>query len=603
MRRPAIYLSNAITALVFATFLSGFLPAVQAVSPLESLLDAHQEDPLPPDEAFQLQLSRSAENKGYIAQWTIADGYYLYREKMNISAAGQLAVMDKPIGNTITDEFFGTTQIFRHQVQVPFRLTAINETIEVRYQGCADLGICYPPIVKQIAYSDIVAVTSNGLSPPFSALPASEQTQIAERISGQSLFLIVIGFLGAGLLLAFTPCVLPMVPIVSGMITSSRHLSTYRAFMLTLFYVLAMALTYAVAGVLVGLSGANLQIWVQTPAVIGVFVAIFVLLSLSMFGLYPIRIPAVIQNRFSQAGNEQKGSMFGAMIMGSASALIVGPCVTPPLVGTLLFIAQTGSAVIGGVALFSLGIGMGIPLLAVGASLGKWVPKPGPLLDRINVLFGVLLLAVAIWLLDRVIPPIATQLLAGILLVLAAIHFLSAKQERGAGLYAWRGLGTAMIIYGVMLLAGVAAGGSSFIAPLKPFVQNGRHIEQVLAFTRVEDFAELQRHLHAAAQTGQPVMFDFYADWCVTCKEMEAFTFNQAKVQEALAPFVVLQADVTQNTAENRLLLKHFDVFGPPAILFFDRDGQELRQARLVGFVSAEKFIAHLALLQATQTS
>lgn len=550
------------------------------------------EEPLPPDEAFRLSLFRD-DSGDFIAHWDITDGYYLYRDKMKVDIEGSAVAINPPDGRKITDEFFGETWVFRHAVDVPFTMNPEppnSAVVRVSYQGCADLGVCYPPITKVISLASVTSVTLPSAAGP----PVSEQFEIAGKLHHQNLFIVVVSFLGFGLLLALTPCVLPMIPILSSMITQSGSGSTARAFTLSLSYVLAMALTYAVVGVIVGITGGNLQVWFQMPPVLLAFTAVFVLLALSMFGFYELKVPARVQNYFSKAGAGRKGSVTGAAVMGGASALIVGPCVTPPLVGALLFIAQTGSAVTGGLALFSLGLGMGIPLLAVGTSLGRWLPKPGEALNMTKNLFGVLLLGVAIWLLDRILPAVMTQVLSGVLLVMTAVYLLGSGGLLSGWKHFRRGAGVIVLAYGLMLLIGAAAGGSSFLRPLEPLAGAEQAHGTGLSFTRVGTVADFERVRQSAVAAGRPVLLDFYADWCVTCKEMEAFTFSRREVRQVLSGVVLVQADVTANRDEDKVLLEHFDVFGPPAILFFDTQGKELVHSRVVGFMPAEEFKQHV---------
>ena len=588
-----------LTALLWLCVLTGaWAPYTAAQTSLFDQLmgTPGDEEPLPPDEAFRLHLERHA--NGGTAYWEIAKGYYLYRDKTKIKYGDATAQLKFPPSQTMRDEFFGETQVYRELLEVPFAVDVPSDSdgmLSITYQGCADLGLCYPAITKKVRFMELALVDAPAADPQTSA-PVSEQFRIAEYLLDKSLLAIILSFLGFGILLAFTPCVLPMIPILSGVVISGNAMgSTKRALALSLSYVISMALVYAIVGAIVGATGENFQIWFQTPWVIGVFSAVFVLLALSMFGLYEIKMPAVIQNRFMSAGAERKGRLSGAAIMGAASALIVGPCVTPPLVGALLFIAQTGDAVTGGVALFSLGLGMGIPLLAVGSSLGKWLPRPGAVLDMIKILFGILLLGVAVWLIDRVVVVAISQLLAGILLLSTASYLLWSDVVISGWKYVWKGIGIGILVYGLMLLVGAATGGSSFLTPLEKLSMGGAmEPHQSLAFTRVSSVADLQQALNRAQQQQRSVMLDFYADWCVSCKEMEAFTFSKPQVHQTLSDTVLLQADVTANNASDQALLAHFNLYGPPAILFFNRRGEELERSRVVGFMSATEFVVHV---------
>jgi thiol:disulfide interchange protein DsbD len=434
--------------------------------------------------------------------------------------------------------------------------------------------------------------------------PISEQDSIAASLASGNIILTLLTFFGLGLLLAFTPCVFPMIPILSGIIIGQgEKITTGKAFSLSLAYVLAMAATYTVAGVLAGLFGANIQVWFQNPWVLGVFAGIFVLLSLSMFGFYELQMPNAIQSRLTEVSNKQKGgSLVGAAIMGLLSALIVGPCVTAPLVGALIYIGQTGDAVLGGAALFFLSLGMGAPLLVIGTSAGKLLPRAGAWMDATKAVFGVLLLGVAIWLIERVIPEAVTLVLAAALLIISAIYMgaLEPIREAASGwMRLWKGIGIIMLIWGAIMLFGAASGGSDLLQPLKGIhgssaAMTTEQAQNELHFRKVKSLADLEQAVDEARGNGQPVMFDFYADWCVSCKEMEKYTFTDPGVQKALEGVMLLQADVTANDAQDKELLANFGIIGPPAILFFDKKGVEKRNYRVVGYKPAEEFAAHI---------
>jgi thiol:disulfide interchange protein DsbD len=430
----------------------------------------------------------------------------------------------------------------------------------------------------------------------------SEQDQIAEVLKGGNLWLIVAAFFGFGLLLAFTPCVFPMIPILSGIIAGQGpDITTRKAFTLSVVYVLAMALTYTVAGVLAGLFGANLQAVFQNPWILSGFALVFVALAFSMFGFYDLQLPSSLQSKLAEMSNKQEGgTLIGVAIMGLLSALIVGPCVAPPLFGALIYISQTGDAVLGGVALFALSLGMGAPLIAIGTSAGKLLPRAGAWMDAVKAVFGVLLLAVAILLLERILPAALSMLLWGLLLICSAVY-MGALTQLPAGVSGWsmlwKGLGVFLLIYGALMLVGAAAGGKDTIQPLRGLAVGGAGGGggEHAAFKRVKTVADLDRELAAAAAAGKPVMLDFYADWCVSCKEMERYTFSDAAVIQEMGRFALLQADVTANDAADQELMQgRFGIPGPPAMLFFDSAGSELRNFRLVGFKPAAEFAEHL---------
>lgn len=567
---------------------------------------------LDPDVAFELRTEVEGADT-ILAHWQIADGYYLYRERMRFTLAEGSGVTlgspEMPAGKIKDDEYFGRMEVFYHDVLARLPVArgtpaATTVALDVVYQGCADAGLCYPPITKRVSLN-LPAASGTGSPDPVQpgtaeAPPASvalpEQDRIARSLASGNTWLMMLSFFGFGLLLTFTPCVFPMIPILSSIIVGQgENIGTGRAFTLSLIYVLAMAATYTAAGVVAGLFGANLQAAFQNPWILITFSVVFVLLALSMFGFYDLQIPASWQAKLAGASSRQQGGTFlGVGIMGFLSALIVGPCVAAPLAGALIYIGQTGDAVLGGMALFALSMGMGAPVLLVGTSAGKLLPKAGPWMEAVKAVFGVLLLGVAIYLVERMVPAWIALLLWGALLMVAAIY-LGALDTLGADAGGWRrlrkGAGLVMLVYGVMLVAGGAGGGNDVWQPLKGLASGPageRH--EGLAFQRVKGSRGLDAALRLAAGQGRPVMLDYYADWCVSCKEMERYTFSDADVQAALGDTVLLQTDVTANDAEDQELLKRFNLFGPPAILFFGPDGQERPNYRVVGFMKAQRF-------------
>jgi thiol:disulfide interchange protein DsbD len=434
----------------------------------------------------------------------------------------------------------------------------------------------------------------------------SEQDQLANMIKSGNFMLTLLIFFGSGLLLAFTPCVFPMIPILSSIIAGQGDsITTRKAFTMSLVYVLAMALTYTVAGVVAGLFGSNLQAAFQNPWILSTFAVVFVALSFSMFGFYELQMPNAIQSKLTEISNRQQGgTLTGVAIMGFLSALIVGPCVAAPLMGALIYIGQTGDAVLGGSALFALSMGMGAPLLVIGTAAGKLLPKAGGWMDAVKAVFGVLLLAVAIWMLERIIPAQVSMLLWAALLIVSAIY-MGALDSLPQGISGWRrlwkGIGLIGLIYGALLLVGVASGGGDALQPLKGIGFGGvggsaqtSVAQQKLPFKNIKGLDGLNRELQAAKAEGKVVMLDFSADWCISCKEMEKYTFSDPGVQQALHDVVLLKADVTPNDELDQALLKNFGLIGPPSILFFDRNGEEKRNYRLVGFLKPDKFKAHV---------
>ena len=574
---------------------------------------------LPPDEAFRLDVAvRDADH--IAASWVIAEGYYLYRDKFEFALEPVKGVSLRPVkmpeGELKQDEFFGEIQVYHEVVDVDLALQreagpATPVTLVVKYQGCAEAGVCYQPMSKRIelmlppadgSSAATLPATDTGPAESTPAASLSEQDAIARRLKDGNLIATLLAFYGFGLLLSFTPCVFPMIPILSSIIVGQgASITTYKSFILSLVYVLAMAATYTLAGVVAGLFGENLQAVFQNPWILSSFAAVFVLLSLSMFGFYDLQMPSFIQNRLSSVSNRQRsGSLTGVATMGFLSALIVGPCVAAPLAGALIYIGQTGDAVLGGLALFTLSMGMGTPLIAIGIGAGKLLPKAGIWMDRVKAVFGVLMLAVAIWLLERILPPSLTLALWSALLILSAVYLRAMDDlpvEATGWARLWKGVGLFSLTYGVLLLIGAASGGSDPLRPLENVRASsggGQAVAEqahALPFKQIHSLSDLQRELDAASRAGKPVMVDFYADWCISCKEMEKYTFGDARVQQALKDFVLLQADVTDNNEDHKALLKRFGLFGPPGILFFDAKGQERKDLSVVGFKKPDAFL------------
>ena len=624
---------------------------VAALAALASILGGGNTDDefLDPDEAFTLS-SRVLGGQRLRLSWAIADGYYLYRDKFQFNIADgdgmALGAIEIPSGEVKRDEFFGTVEVFHRQAQaiIGIERTEPKPTavvLEVRYQGCAEAGLCYPPITKRINFnlpamavaadrlkatagpvdakaSSAVAAAENQPSTAVTAVPSediaaaavmaatsegklSEQDRIARSLALGNRSLVWITFFAFGLLLAFTPCVFPMVPILSGIIAGQGdRLTARRGFVLSLVYVLAMALTYALAGVIAGLFGHNLQATFQNPWLLGAFSGVFVLLALSMFGFYDLQLPTSWQSRLARfSSSQQGGTLVGVGIMGMLSALIVGPCVAPPLAGALIYIGQSGDAVLGGTALFALSLGMGAPLLVIGTSAGGLLPRAGPWMNTVKHVFGVLLLGVAIYLLERLMPAWVAMMAWAALFIVAAIY-MGALDDLQPGVSGWRrlwkGTGLVMLVYGVLLMAGAASGGHDVLRPLQnvslPSGDTGEPAQ--LAFKQVKGMQGLEAELKAASTAGKPAVLDYYADWCVSCQEMEKYTFSDPGVKAALANAVLLQTDVTANDRHDRALLKHFGLFGPPAILFFGPEGTERIGYRVIGFMNAERFRAHV---------
>ena len=615
---PPNPLKKAGTVWLWWTLLAMLLAGPAAAGLFDRFGGPAQERVLEADQAFRLTIS-ALDPLTLQARWVIEPGYYLYRDKFRLELldAQGIAItsLEIPVGEPKDDPYFGPQQVFHGEATIIARLQRSADSpgaVEVKayYQGCAEVGVCYPPLSQTVAvalsaYSpEESGETANSPRPAGEELgerAEAEQDRLA-RLLGEQRFLAIPAFFGFGLLLAFTPCVFPMVPILSGLIAGQgANLTRRRALMLALTYVLAMSVTYTVIGVLAALLGQNIQAWFQNSWVIGIFSSLFVLLALSMFGFYDLQLPAFLQHRLTEWSNRQRGGHYaGVAIMGFLSALIIGPCVAPPLIGALTFIAVTGDIALGAVALFVLSLGMGAPLLIIGASTGHWLPRAGHWMERIKAIFGVMLLAVALWLLERILPAALIMVLWATLFIVTATY-MGALQPVAHGAPSWRmlvkGLGVVLLIYGVLLLVGVAAGGRDPWQPLRgvSFTANAREAPRSM-FRPVKTVADVERAVREAG--GRPVMLDFYADWCVSCKELERFTFSDPAVRTTLADMAALQADVTAHDAADQALLQHFGIVGPPAILFFGPDGRERREQRVVGFVDAAGFSHHLRTLQ-----
>lgn len=566
--------------------------------------------PLPPEQAFRFEVIAASPTE-LLARWTMPKGYYLYRDKTVLTSGDAGVVLGAPrwpAGVMHKDEHFGDVTVYFDQVELPVPIARTNAAagtlaLTTEFQGCEDGGVCYPVMTRTISL-DLPAASADQLAAAkssFVATPAvasneqSDEQRLAATLSGNRL-LSLLSFFGFGLLLAFTPCVFPMIPILSGIIAGAGdNISTRRAFVLSLVYVLASCFVFTLAGVLAGLAGANLQAAFQKPWILVSFALLFVLLALSMFGFYELQLPSRWQSKIVDVSNRQQGgSLAGVAVMGVLSALIVGPCVAPPLAAAVLYISQTHDPLFGGLALFVLSLGMGAPLVIAGTAAGKLLPRAGAWMDAVKAVFGVTFLGLAIWMLSRILDPVWIMLLTGALAVGSGVY-LGALERLPEGASGWRSLwkafGVLLLILGAAELIGAAAGSRDLLQPLKGFAGSGGAAgESHLSFRTIKTVADLERELAG----GKRVMLDFYADWCVSCKEMEKFTFSKPEVRRALDGVILLKADVTANDEADQALLKRFGLFGPPATIFFGADGQERRGARLIGFEDADKFVARV---------
>lgn len=586
---------------------------------LPGLGGSKQPNFLPPDQAFTLQVTvRDAHTLQ--ANLNVTPGYYLYRDKIKFEIkdnAVRIQSVNLPRGEMKQDPSFGNVEVFHAPIQAEITLNrprdaATGIILNATYMGCSEDGLCYPPINKTVQLdlpdaktglrmtpaSTIAEVPPQSAITPLPAAPATENTRIAQLFKDGSFWLIVSFFFGAGLLLALTPCVFPMIPILSGIIVGRGHkITRMHAFVLSLAYVLGMAITYAAAGVAAGFSGSLISNALQTPWVLGSFSALFVLLSLSMFGFYEFQLPTALQSKLSGASNRLHGGhLSGVFVMGALSAIIMGPCVAAPLAGALLYIGQTHDATLGGVALFALALGMGAPLLLIGTSAGVLLPKAGAWMESVRKFFGVMLLAMAIWIIQPLLPISLQMLLWGALLIFSGIYLrvLDTLPHNAGGWHRlFKGIGLIALLLGVAYLVGALSGARDLLRPLDAVCKACQAEPSAsLQFSRVKDIAELDRRI--AQARGQAVMLDFYADWCISCKEMERFTFADAAVQAKLKPVLLLQADVTANSEADQALLKYYGLYGPPAILFFDTHGKELGDFRVAGYQNATQFLKSL---------
>ncbi|QGZ40832.1 thiol:disulfide interchange protein DsbD [Pseudoduganella flava] len=566
------------------------------------------EEFLDPQVAFQFS-ARVVDGKTIEATWKIAEGYYMYRERFAFRAAGaQLGAPQIPPGKVKFDETFNKeVETYRHSVTIRIPVEAAAAfTLTATGQGCSDKGLCYSPQDATARLSptggsgapfSLPAMSRAGDAqvdlppdvPAAAAAPQSEMGRIEGALHDGRLAVIVPLFVLLGLGLAFTPCVLPMVPILSSIIAGEGDKATRaRGFALSLSYSLGMALVYTALGVAAGLAGRGLAAELQNPWVLGTFGVLMVLLALSMFGVYELQVPAVLQTRLAAAsGRQSGGKLAGVFAMGAISALIVGPCVAAPLAGALVYISQTRNVVVGGSALFSMAVGMSLPLILVGVSAGALLPRAGAWMDGVKRFFGVLMIAMAWWLVSPVLPPVVQM--AGWTLLGIAYGIYLLRTYKG---WIAQTVAVLFIAFGIIQMIGVATGARDPLAPLA-HLRGG--VEKGLEFKRIRNIAELDNVLGNTG--GKTVMLDFYADWCVSCKEMEKLTFTDKNVQQRLANTILIQADVTANNTDDKALLQRFKLFGPPGIIFFDAQGNEIADSRVIGFQDSGKFLQSLSKL------
>ena len=586
---PLRYLM-ASTVFFFATLLVS-VPSAHAVQSQFELpqndVFAQQNQFLPVDEAFKFEFQQKGNE--LTLMWDIADSYYMYQHRFQVKSAVKLAEQPElPSGEAHFDEFFGETTVYRDSVQITYTLhsATTDQEFVISYQGCADAGLCYPPTEKTVYLTAVQG--EGGEAIDFAQVAENSQQNTSsffDTISEKPLWLVLLMFVVLGIGLAFTPCVLPMYPIISAIImgqsnNATKQLSTRRAFTLSLAYVQGMAITYSLLGIVVALAGLRYQAMLQHPVILITLAVVFVVLSLSMFGVYTLQLPQRWQNYFNQLSQSQRGGAHSSVfVMGAVSGLIASPCTTAPLSGVLLFIAQSGDITIGGAVLYALSVGMGLPLLVFGVTGGKLLPKAGAWMNTIKRLFGVILLGVALVLVERLIPYVVADWL-WVIYIAASVVYLAANDLRELSTKAAARFTAAWIAIGAVLIV------SWWPQP-----------HHSLPFTQVKSVAEIEQALQSAAANNQLVMLDLYADWCVACKDFERKTFADEVVQEATSDMLLLQADVTLNSPENNAILQRFQVLGLPSIVFFAQQ-QEISRSRVTGFMPPETFTEHINALK-----
>jgi thiol:disulfide interchange protein DsbD len=626
---PPADIADASIATAFTGTLPGAGPDLLALGGARapSALPGTDQVPLPEDQAFRVEVIASPTDGGLRVRFTMPDRYYLYQDKTAFRIASEpglaLGAPVWPEAQSIEDAHFGRMQVHFGVVEVPVPITGAVDPASPRQaelvvdlQGCQQDGICYPPMTRTLTLDlppistlapNATTLTDGELratlppaTPARADEPRSESDRLADRLREDNRLLALGLFFLLGLGLAFTPCVLPMLPILSGIIAGAGAITPQRAAWLSLIYVLATAVVFTIVGVIAGLAGQNLAAILQKPLVLAAFAGVFVVLALGMFGFYELQLPNALTQRIGALNRRASGgSTAGVALMGVLSALLVGPCVAPPLAGAVLYIGQQQDPVFGGAALFALALGMGAPLVAFGASAGRLMPKAGPWMDTIKAVFGVVFLWLALWMLERVVDPVWIMLSAGVLLVATGVH-MGALERLGEGpsgwKRTWKAVGVVFVVLGVIQFIGVAAGSRDPLRPLAPLTAGTAAVaEPAPTFRMVEDAAGLDRELATAAAAGRPVLLDFYADWCVECKRMERTTFIDPAVRAAFGNFVMLKIDVTDQNESHRALQQRFGIIGPPATLFFRCTTDEHRALRLVGYEAATPFAARLA--------
>jgi len=588
----------------------GFFCSVSMAQSADPLADLFGDEPefLQVDEAFQFDFAQQGDQ--VILSWQIADGYYLYKKQFKtVVKKAEVGMPIFPVAEQVEDEFFGLSDVFRGQLDITYPIISSvqNGIVKIRYQGCADAGLCYPPTTKevylnQVGIAPVIQSAQEILKPTVettSQLPISEQFELASLLSSeQSLVITLLLFLGLGIGLAFTPCVFPMYPILSGIVIGQgKTISTSRAFTLSFVYVQGMAITYSLLGLIVASAGVQFQAGLQHPTILIGLIVIFVLLAVVMFGAYELQLPSSWQEKLNAMSNKQtSGSYIGVLAMGAISGLVASPCTTAPLTGILLFIAQSGDLVLGFSALYVLSLGMGIPLILFGITGGKLLPKAGNWMNVVKVTFGFMMLAVAVMFIERLVSHFATDIAWALLGLTTFTYFYVMNQNSPTTFY--KGLRALLIFIGLFVSAGYGYQTISGIDHSNTQEQSSNNnFADHPKFLKVSNMEDFNQALAEANSQGKTVMLDLYADWCVACKEFEKYTFPDGKVVAALSDTVLMQIDLTENTDSDIAFQEHFSVLGLPTILFFDTQGQELNTARVTGLMRAKPFSQHVNLL------
>jgi len=589
-----------------------------AKNALQESLFEEEDEFLAVDDAFIISSDVLADE--LIVRWKIAEGYYLYKHRFSFSAKGvELGEASIPDGLKKTDEYFGEVEVYyKHiEVTIPYVNPESEVMLTLNYQGCADAGLCYTPATRYLSYKKqadgtlflasgvatkipgVASQSNNVVIEQNGQLSAIEQQEpLASVLEQGNLFWTLMAFLGAGLLLTFTPCVLPMVPILSGIIAGQgKDITPAKAFRLSFVYVQSMAITYAVLGILVARAGSSLSGYLQSPLILSIVAVIFVVLAFSMFGFFELKLPAFLSNRVQGISEKQRGGNYlGVAVMGVISTLIVSPCTSAPLTAALLFIAKSGNEWMGGLSLYFLGMGMGIPLLLIGVSEGRLIPRAGGWMESVKLLFGFVMLAMALYITSHLMPGPLYLLLWAILLIVASNFFGAFKSADNAPHLLRRSIAILVFLIGVIYLVGAAMGNGRLLRPLENLQSKSSETSSALKFKPFSSLNELNVILQKAQKSGQPVMVDFFAEWCVACYEFEDYTFSDSNVQQLLIAknVLLLQADVTSNSDVDIKLMQNYNILGLPSILFFDSTGNEIVNMRATGFEDAEGFIKRL---------